>query len=60
MKRYIDPPGGWRYGFPKELPSGVIDFNKWLVDNGYPQSEIDLWDGRVPCGVSYIDEPDAV
>jgi len=50
-KTYIDPSSGWRYGFPKEFPEGVKDVNKWLVENGYPQSEVDRWSsGRVPCG----------
>lgn len=40
-KTYIDPPGGWRYGFPKILPNDIKDVNSWLVQNGYPQSEID-------------------
>ena len=38
---YIDPPSGWKYGFPKVLPEGVDDVMKWLVENGYPQHEID-------------------
>ena len=38
---YIDPPSGWRYGFPKILPDYVINVKAWLLDNGYPQSEID-------------------
>ena len=38
----IDPPSGWKYGFPKELPTGVVNVNEWLVDNGYPQKEIDV------------------
>lgn len=37
----IDPPSGWKYGFPKELPQDVKDTKKWLVENGYPQHEID-------------------
>ena len=37
----IDPPGGWKYGFPKPIPDGVEDTIAWLVENGYPQSEID-------------------
>ena len=50
MKKIIvDPPSGWRYGFPKECPRDVKNFNEWLVDNGYPQKEIDLWKGNVPC-----------
>lgn len=41
----IDPPSGWKYGFPKELPQGVEpnNTNKWLVENGYPQEEIDKY-----------------
>jgi hypothetical protein len=38
---YIDPPSGWKYGFPKVLPESVEDVMKWLVENGYPQYEID-------------------
>jgi len=41
MRRMIDPPSGWLYGFPKEIPSVVIDTKAWLVANGYPQKEID-------------------
>ena len=37
----IDPPSGWRYGFPKVLPEGVDDVMKWIVESGYPQHEID-------------------
>jgi len=39
--KLIDPPGGWRYDFPKPIPDDVKDVNKWLVENGYPQEEID-------------------
>lgn len=38
----IDPPAGWKYGFPKPLDKGenqtVIE---WLLEQGYPQTEID-------------------
>jgi hypothetical protein len=40
--KMIDPPSGWKYGFPKVLPDDVTDNLKWLVENGYPQSEIDF------------------
>jgi len=42
MKTYIDPPSGWRYGFPK-IHDGSKDGDilAWLVEQGYPQSEID-------------------
>ena len=38
--RIIDPPSGWKYGFPKPIPDEVKDIKKWLVENGYPQEEI--------------------
>ena len=41
----IDPPSGWKYGFPKVLPEdrdmNTFNTKKWLVENGYPQREID-------------------
>lgn len=48
MKRiYIDPPEGWKYGFPKSYEEGnpPRNLNKWLTDNGYPaQAIIDYGD----------------
>jgi hypothetical protein len=42
MKRkMIDPPEGWRYGFPKEIPEDVDNTRKWLIENGYPEKEIE-------------------
>jgi len=42
-----DPPSGWRWGFPKPMPSqqfdSVSDLYEWLVVEGYPQKEIDYW-----------------
>ena len=41
----IDPPAGWRYGFPKVLHSsikGELALAAWLVDNGYPEEDVDL------------------
>jgi len=39
--KMIDPPSGWRYGFPKPIPNDVKNVNEWLVENGYPQELID-------------------
>ena len=39
--RIIDPPSGWKYGFPKPIPNDIKDVIPWLVENGYPQKEID-------------------
>jgi len=36
-KLYVDPPSGWRYGFPKECPSPDDMYSKqWFIDQGYP------------------------
>lgn len=41
-KTIIDPPSGWKYGFPKVLPDEQKNRTlEWLVENGYPQEEID-------------------
>ena len=40
----IDPPSGWKYGFPKPMPKVFATWKEqeeWLVSEGYPQSEID-------------------
>ena len=38
----IDPPSGWKYGFPKPIPEDRRkDSLVWLVEQGYPQEEID-------------------
>ena len=42
VKVMIDPPLGWRYGFPAELPDSVIDVKTWLVEKGYPEKEVDF------------------
>ena len=47
-RKMIDPPSGWKYGFPKEIPEEVDNTRQWLLDNGYPQHEIDA------CGDSFF------
>lgn len=47
----IDPPSGWKYGFPKELPKDYEkytsdDLSEWLIENGYPKEEIDSTKGE--------------
>lgn len=42
MKFYIDPPSGWKYGFPKVLPDDVKDIRTWLIENGYPEKDVDF------------------
>ncbi len=40
MKRLMcDPPEGWKYGFPKEVPymwQDVEDIRPWILSQGYP------------------------
>jgi hypothetical protein len=44
----IDPPGGWRYGFPKPVHEEFhtlgsdFDLARWLVAEGYPEKDIGL------------------
>jgi len=51
----IDPDGGWKYGFPKPLPTDIEneDLTEWLIENGYPREVIDKWKqsdlGYIPC-----------
>lgn len=40
----IDPPLGWKYGFPKVLPDDVDDLSEWLFGEGYP---LDLMDSAL-------------
>lgn len=40
---YIDPPKGWAFGFPKILPDPKpTDMKQWLIDNGYPEKDVDF------------------
>lgn len=46
-KFWVDPPSGWKYGFPKELEfdSTMTDaeFHELLISNGYPKKEIEKY-----------------
>lgn len=52
--KMCDPPSGWKYGFPKPIPSDLRseDFDAWLVEEGYPANEVAYWelsDTGIPC-----------
>ena len=55
MAKIIDPPSGWKYGFPKLIPDDVINVREWLVEQGYPQELIDEFGEHFYC--RYWDEP---
>jgi hypothetical protein len=40
MKMWMDPPSGWRYGFPK-IWNSQVPVQQWLIDNGYPENDAD-------------------
>ena len=60
MKRImIDPPSGWLFGFPKEIPQEVYDnppWTEWLIENGYPRKELEQWEGSMPCGILEVED----
>jgi len=40
-KLWIDPPSGWRYGFPKIWdPQQEPDIKTWLIESGYPADQV--------------------
>jgi hypothetical protein len=42
-KLWIDPPSGWRYGFPKIWdPQAEPDLQVWLIESGYPEDQVKL------------------
>lgn len=46
----IDPPNGYQYGFPKLYDKlKNPNFYEWIVSEGYPQEEIDRFEGQFYC-----------
>lgn len=42
-KVYIDPPSGWRHGFPAVYdPVQDGSVRDWLISKGYPEKDIDF------------------
>jgi hypothetical protein len=42
---YVDPPEGWRYGFPKAVPKDrEADLLNWIIEQGYPDPQWDIGD----------------
>ena len=57
----IDPPSGWRYGFPKPIPKEERHRTlAWLVENGYPQAEIDSYKNFFFCRYWEVEEKDLI
>ena len=42
----IDPPSGWRYGFPKRIPrEHQHRATEWMIEQGYPRIQRRASDG---------------
>ena len=42
MLTWVDPPSGWKFGFPKLYDSAKDgSVHEWLLREGYPQKELD-------------------
>lgn len=59
--KMIDLASGWKYGFPKQLPEGILEEGEsklleWLINEGYPQSEIDDSRGPILFRIWSVDE----
>ena len=43
----IDPPSGWKYGFPKAITQEqykeITNLKEWCIENGYPKKEADSY-----------------
>jgi hypothetical protein len=47
---YIDPPSGWKYGFPKVLPDEHKSrAREWLIEQGYPEKVIESYGEHFYC-----------
>jgi hypothetical protein len=40
----IDPPEGWKHGFPKIIPQEFLGdkLGEWLIANGYPEEDLEF------------------
>lgn len=38
----VDPPSGWKYGFPKPMPKNGITLEEFLKEANYPKDLISL------------------
>lgn len=48
----VDPPEGWRFGFPKPCPeyfSEGFDFDEWIVAQGYPRELMERYGDHFTC-----------
>lgn len=58
---WIDPPEGWKYGFPREVPEGIERdaINEWLIEIGYPKEKIEEYGEYFHCRMIYEEKNEA-
>lgn len=43
MKQMIDPPTGWKYGFPRPYDEATDgSMREFLLTHGYPEKDVDF------------------
>ena len=52
IRQWIDPPEGWKYGFPKPMSNDLKydhthGVEEWLIDEGYPRELAVKYRGHV-------------
>jgi len=52
----IDPPEGWKYGFPKKVTQEqykqIPSLKEWCIGNGYPKEEADKYGNYFNIGIT--------
>lgn len=52
----IDPPEGWKYGFPKQVTQEeykqISSLKEWCIGNGYPKEEADKYGNYFNIGIT--------
>jgi len=52
----IDPPEGWKYGFPKSVTQEeykqISSLKEWCIGNGYPKEEADKYGNYFNIGIT--------
>ena len=46
----IDPPEGWKFGFPKAVPDPQPEnMIQWIIEQGYPQKLLESYGKHFYC-----------
>lgn len=52
----VDPPSGWKYGFPQLFDSSKSTYRDFLRNNGYPTQHIDFAIRHTRCWLPELEE----